>query len=177
MKTNFDFQPTLTGTRVVIRPIAHADWSGMFLAGSDPDIWALHPVRDRYLEPGFREFFDGAVASGSAFTFADRATGAIFGSSRYHGFDPAASEIEIGWTFLTREYWGGSYNLEIKRLMLDHAFNWVETVVFWVGDTNWRSRRAMEKIGGVLRDETELRCYGGETYNHVVYEIRKGQWR
>lgn len=160
-----------------MRPIAPADWDEMFLAGSDPEIWAVHPASDRYLEPGFREFFDTAIDSGSAFAFIDRATRKIIGSSRYYGYDRDASEIEIGWTFLTREYWGGSYNLEIKQLMLDHAFMWVDTVIFWVGETNWRSRRAMEKIGGVLRDEIELRPYGGSTHAHVVYEIRRDQYR
>lgn len=172
----FQFQPTLTGPRVIVRPIAQTDWDEMFLAGSDPGIWAVHPASDRYLEPGFREFFDGAVASGSAFAFVDRRNGRIIGSSRYYGYDPVASELEIGWTFLTRDYWGGSYNLEIKRLMLDHAFGWVDTVVFWVGDTNLRSQRAMEKIGGVLRDGIELRIYGGQTHAHVVYEITKNKY-
>lgn len=169
----FDFQPTLTGQLTVVRPVVPTDWKDMFAGASDPEIWAVHPAHDRYLEPVFREFFDGAVASGSAFTIVDRKSGRIIGSSRYHGYDPAAREIEIGWTFLTREYWGGTYNAEIKRLMLDHAFTWVDTVVFWVGETNWRSRRAMEKVGGRLRDGIELRSYGGKTHPNVVYEICK----
>ena len=96
----------------------------------------------------------------------------MIGSSRYNGFDPVASEIEIGWTFLARDYWGGSYNAEIKQLMLEHAFQYVDTVVFWVGETNLRSRRAMEKIGGVLRDGTYTRGVSGADSN-VIYEVRK----
>ena len=109
-------------------------------------------MRNRYTEPVFRAFFDGALGSRSAFAFVDRESGKIIGSSRYHGYDPQLSEIEIGWTFLARAYWGGSYNAEVKKLMLDHAFTFVDTVVFWVGETNWRSQRAMEKIGGVRRE-------------------------
>jgi RimJ/RimL family protein N-acetyltransferase len=102
----------------------------MFAAAADLEIWALHPVSNRHTESVFRTFFDGAIASGSAFSFVDRQRGKIIGSSRYYAYDPAANEIEIGWTFLARAYWGGSHNLEIKRLMLAHAFRFVDTVVF-----------------------------------------------
>ena len=170
---NFELQPTLTGDRVLIRPIEASDWNAMFAAASDPAIWAQHPASDRYTESAFREYFDGALASGSAFAFVDVASGAVIGSSRYYGLDTESSEIEIGWTFLARACWGGSYNLEIKRLMLDHAFRFVDTVVFWVGADNIRSRCAMEKIGGVLRDGIFTRDISGDD-PYVVYEIRKG---
>ena len=94
-----------------------------------------------------------AIASGSAFTFVDSETGRIIGSSRFNGLDEELGEVEIGWTFLDHDFWGGSYNAEIKKLMLDHAFKFVDTVVFWVGDRNIVSMRAMEKIGGVKRDQ------------------------
>jgi RimJ/RimL family protein N-acetyltransferase len=168
-----DLQPTLQGPRVIVRPVAPADWHEMFAAAADPEIWALHPVSDRYTENVFRAFFDSAIASGSAFSFVDRAQGTIIGSSRYYGHDPVAGEIEIGWTFLARPYWGGSYNLEIKRLMLAHAFSFVDTVVFWVGQTNWRSQRAMEKIGGVRRPELKTRLLDGKNRAHVVFKISK----
>ncbi|MDA1074147.1 MAG: GNAT family N-acetyltransferase [Proteobacteria bacterium] len=172
MKAEPDLQPTLNGQRVIVRPIHADDWAAMFSAASDPEIWVLHPVKDRYTEPVFRLFFDGAVACGSAFAFVDRATGKIIGSSRYYGHEAEASEIEIGWTFLACDYWGGSYNQEVKQLMLDHAFTFVDTVVFSVGETNFRSRRAMEKIGGVLREGVHLREATGDV-PHVVFEIKR----
>jgi RimJ/RimL family protein N-acetyltransferase len=91
-----DLQPTLIGPRVLIRPVVAQDWDEMVAAASDPEVWAVHPVRDRYKAEVFREFFDGALACGSAFAFVDRDSGAIIGSSRYHGHDPAARQIEIG---------------------------------------------------------------------------------
>jgi RimJ/RimL family protein N-acetyltransferase len=166
------FQPTLIGENVIVRPIDESDWEGMFAAASDPEIWAVHPESDRYQEPVFRKYFEGALASGSAFAFVDKDSGEIIGSSRFYGHDEAAREIEVGWTFLARAYWGGAYNAEIKRLLLDHAFTFVDTVVFWVGETNIRSRRAMEKIGGVLRDGVHYRDIAGED-PYVVYEIRR----
>ena len=111
--TAFDLQPTLEGEHVTIRPVVPADWASMFAAASDPGIWEQHPASDRYTEQVFRQYFEDAIACGSAFAFVDREGGKVIGSSRFHGLDPAAREIEIGWTFLAREYWGGSYNLEI----------------------------------------------------------------
>jgi RimJ/RimL family protein N-acetyltransferase len=165
-----DLQPTLTGKKILIRPLRETDWPELFAAASDPKIWEVHPAPHRYQEKVFRDFFDGAMRSGSAFAFVERDSGAVVGSSRYHGFKPESGEIEIGWTFLVRRLWGGGVNREIKRLMLAHAFTFVDTVVFFVGETNWRSRRAMEKIGGVPRPQMESRPPMGP---HVIYEITK----
>lgn len=129
-------------------------------------------MSDRYKEPVFRQYFDEALASGSAFAFVENETNNIIGSCRFYGYEADKSEIEIGWTFLGCEYWGGIYNREIKRLLLDHAFHFVQTVVFWVGEENIRSRRAMEKIGGVLREGRHSRELSGDD-PYVIYEIRK----
>jgi len=170
-----DFQPTLEGPRLTLRPLRADDWAEMYAVASDPELWAVHPERLRYEEPIFRLFFDGALESASALTIINKSNGRIIGSSRYLCYEPQLSEIEIGWTFLARPYWGGDYNREIKQLMLDHAFTFVDTVIFWVGEENYRSRRAMEKIGGVLRDEIRMRNYSWGPCPHVIYEIRKGQ--
>lgn len=168
-----DWQPMLIGPTVILRPMAADDWKEMFVAASDPLIWALHPARDRHREPVFRRFFEEGLASASAFAIVERATGAIIGSSRYQGFDSERREVEIGWTFLVRRHWGGETNREVKRLMLDHAFRWADCVIFRVGETNWRSRGAMEKIGGRLRDGLIQIEVDGVPQPYVVYEIRR----
>lgn len=170
MNDAVNLQPTLVGERVIVRPVESTDWEGMFAAAADPKIWEVHPESDRYKEDVFRKYFDAALANGSAFSFVDKQSNTVIGSCRFYGYDPAASEIEIGWTFLSRDYWGGSYNAEIKQLLLQHAFTFVDTVVFWVGETNMRSRRAMEKIGGVLRPGVHYREVAGDA-PYVVYEI------
>jgi RimJ/RimL family protein N-acetyltransferase len=172
MNSDINLQPTLEGPRVIVRPITATDWDDMFAAAADPKIWEVHPDSNRYTEPVFRQYFDGAIESGSAFAFIDRESGRIIGSSRYYGFDPVTREIEIGWTFLSRDYWGGSYNAEIKQLLTDHAFTFVDTVLFWVDESNSRSRRAMEKIGGVLRDGVHTRVEAGDS-PYVIFELRK----
>ena len=175
--TSPNLQPTLEGPRLTVRPIHKDDWEGLFAAANDPLVWEQHPATDRYQEAPFREFFDGAISSETAFTFVDRETGKLIGSSRYNGHDTELGEIEIGWTFLGRDYWGGSYNKEVKKLMLEHAYTFVDNVVFWVGDTNWRSQKAVEKIGGIKRDELFSRFHGDVEFPYVVFDLRKANYK
>ena len=168
-----DRQPTLTGDRVLLRPTTEADRAALYAVASDPLIWQLHPAHDRWQRDVFDAFFDAGLASGGALTIIDRATGAVIGSSRYDGWLPEADEIEIGWTYLARSHWGGVYNAEIKRLMLDHIHRFVSTATFMIGEDSLRSRRAIEKIGGVLRAGHEVRMMAGEPKRHVIYEIRR----
>src|ERR1700730_15977768 len=168
----FDLQPILKSELLELRPLRAEDFHDLYAVASDPLIWEQHPARDRYQEEVFKEFFREALASGGAFVVIDRKTQKIIGSSRYFGFEPGKREIEIGWTFLARSYWGGKYNGEVKRLMLDHAFKFVESVVFLIGPTNVRSQKAVEKIGGVLI-EPRKKTTRGKTVEQVVYEIKK----
>ena len=145
----FDKQPTLIGTLVALRPLQPSDYDALSAVARDPLIWEQHPESTRYQPHVFRAFFDEAIASGGALLATDARTGEVIGSSRFHGYDEARSEVEIGWTVLARTHWGGRYNGEMKRLMLDHAFRYVRRVTFLVGIDNVRSQRAVERIGGV----------------------------
>lgn len=163
----FDLQPTLKGELLELRPLRPDDFDALYAVAADPLIWEQHPASDRYKEDVFREYFRGALDSGGAFLVVDAATGRVIGSTRFHGYDEAKSEIEIGWTFLARSHWGGSSNREMKTLLLGHAFRYVSSVVFLVGPKNLRSQKAMEKIGGV-RDGMRPDGRGGES---VVFRI------
>ncbi|MBO6525345.1 MAG: GNAT family N-acetyltransferase [Balneolaceae bacterium] len=167
---SFDKQPTLAGKLLTLRPVQEEDFDALFKAASDPKIWEQHPAWDRYKEPVFRKFFEEALESGGALLAIDNSTGTVIGSSRYYGFDSDRSEIEIGWSFLAKEYWGGRYNKEMKHLMLEHAFQFVDKVLLLIGPDNIRSRKAAEKIGAVEAG-TRKNAYGMES---LVYEIEKG---
>jgi RimJ/RimL family protein N-acetyltransferase len=166
-----DRQPTLTGALVVLRPTTEQDREALFAIASDRLIWEVHPAHDRWQKPVFDAFFDAGQESGGALTILDKDGGAIIGASRY-GI-PERDEVEIGWTYIARTYWGGAYNREIKRLMLDHLHRFAGVATFMVGENNIRSRKAMEKIGGVLREGRHPRTMAGEEVAHVVYEIRR----
>src|SRR3954454_24462537 len=119
---SFDLQPTLKGKLLHLRPLREQDWDDLFAVASDPLIWEQHPEPDRYTEKVFRGFFRDAMDSGGALIVNDAQHGRVIGSSRFNAYDPEKCEIEIGWTFLARLYWGGEYNREMKQLMLQHAF-------------------------------------------------------
>ena len=151
----------------MLRPLRAEDFDALYAVASDPLIWEQHPARDRYKEEVFREFFREAMESGGAFIVLDSKDGKVIGSSRFHGYNEEKSEIEIGWTFLARSHWGGIYNREMKQLMLQHAFRFVKSVLFLVGPQNFRSQRAMEKIGGV-RAGTRQDAYGRESLIYLI---------
>jgi RimJ/RimL family protein N-acetyltransferase len=171
----FDPQPMLQGERLELRPLRAEDWQALYAVASDSLIWEQHPARDRHEIDVFRVFFDEALASGGALVVIDRANGLVIGSSRFHGYDQAASQVEIGWTFLSRLYWGGVYNAELKRLMLEHAFQFVDDVIFVVGPRNLRSQKALAKIGAEKTGETAAGAGGdSEVFRLAKAAFQKG---
>jgi len=167
-------QPVLTGETLLLRPLTETDREPLYAVASDPLVWQQHPIHDRWQRPVFDPFFDEALASGGALAAVDRSSGTVIGSSRLV-FQPILSgtPLEIGWTVLARARWGTGANHEMKRLMLAHAFGWVDRVVFRIGSDNCRSRIACERIGGVLTDEVEHGKYRGQPVVHVVYAITR----
>ena len=167
VSVTFDLQPVLTGELLSLRPLRGDDFDELCAVASDPLIWEQHPSSDRHKPEVFKDFFREAMESGGALIAHSR-DGRVIGSSRFHGYDAVKSEIEIGWTFLSRSCWGGAYNREMKELMLRHAFWFVDRVIFMVGPQNLRSQKALEKIGG-LRAGRRQDSSGRES---LVYEIR-----
>ena len=164
---SFDLQSILKGELLKLRPLRPEDFHDLYAVASDPLIWEQHPSNDRYREDVFKGFFREALESEGALIAIDAKNGRIIGSSRFHAYNSEKSEIEIGWTFLARSYWGGAYNREMKQLMLRHAFQFVKSVIFIVGTQNFRSQKAVEKIGGVrVGSRTDAR--GRENF---IYQI------
>ena len=144
-----DLQPVLKGELLDLRPLRPEDFDGLYAVARGPLIWEQHPATDRYKREVFLELFSQSLDSGGALVAIEAGNGQIIGASRFHGYNENESEVEIGWTFLARAYWGGRHNREMKRLMLRHAFLFVNNVVFLVGPDNIRSQKAVEKIGGL----------------------------
>jgi RimJ/RimL family protein N-acetyltransferase len=166
-----NLQPTLTGPTLSLRAIRADDFADLYAIARDPELWVLHPARDRWQEPQFRAYFDTWLIRGGGLLIAERASGRVIGASCYSIEGRLPGEVEIGWTFLARDHWGGATNRELKRLMIAHALKSFERVVFRVADTNLRSRSALEKIGAVLTDRTEEIEVGGQQVTHLVYAI------
>jgi RimJ/RimL family protein N-acetyltransferase len=168
---SFNFQPSLADAAVSLRPLCAADFRALYDVASDPAIWAVHPAPNRWQAAPFRSYFEACLASGGALVIEDAATHAVLGLSRYDRERAEPGEIEIGWTFLVRQHWGGPTNLAVKRLMVAHALAHFDRVIFLIGADNGRSRRALEKIGGVLLPRQFAASIDGQIVSHVIYAI------
>ncbi len=172
----FDLQPTLQNDLVRIEPLQKSDFERLFAVAADPLIWAQHPNPNRWQRPDFSKYFEGAVASGGAFLVFDAATEELIGSSRFYDFDAEKSLVLIGYTFLKRSHWGGRHNPALKKLMLGHAFRFVERVHFHVGSENVRSQTAMARLGGQKIGELEVAYFGEPTKRNFIFEIVRANW-
>lgn len=166
----------LANDKVALTPLLESDWDALYPVASDPGIWEQHPNPDRWQEPVFRNYFTGAMESKGAFLIRDAASGEPIGCSRYYDHDPEKKELKIGYTFFARSTWQKGYNRAAKHLMLAHAFTFVDTVIFHVGEQNMRSRTAMEKLGAEQIGIEAVAYYGEAVKNNVVYRIRKESW-
>lgn len=171
----FPLHPLQTNL-VAAAPLAASDFERLLAVAADPMIWEQHPNPDRYKREVFSTYFKGALESGGALLITDAATNAVIGCSRFYDYEPDRREVKIGYTFFARSCWGKGYNAEAKQLMLQHAFQYVDSVIFHVGAQNLRSRRAMEKLGAAFLGEEDVAYYGEATKRNVVYRIRKEDW-
>lgn len=172
---DFDCQPVLSGPTLRLRPLTASDIEGMFSAASDPEIWIGHPARDRYQRPVFESYFVARLATRQALTIFDIDTGQIVGMSSYYTPPDVPDSIAIGYTFLTREKWGGEANRELKQLMLEHAFSAYDTVYLHIAPTNIRSQKAALKIGAVHVYDAELNLSGVAALCRC-YGVSRAQW-
>ncbi|HEX3951189.1 MAG TPA: GNAT family N-acetyltransferase [Steroidobacteraceae bacterium] len=172
----FELQPHLQNDLIKLEPLEAGDFERLYAVASDPLIWEQHPSSDRYQRPVFENFFKGAMESRGAFRVIDNTNRELIGSSRYSDYDEAQRQISIGYTFIARSRWARRYNPALKTLMLDHAFKFVDRVTFKVGINNWRSRKAMEKLGGIYIGEESVSYSGEPSHPNVVFKIDAKDW-
>lgn len=176
--TYFDLQPAnLKNELIELRPLQSNDFENLYEVASDPLIWEQHPIKNRYQRKAFETFFSDAIASGGAFLISDARTGQSIGSTRFYDYDKNKGHVAIGYTFLSRDHWGTLYNRALKVLMLDYAFNFVDTVIFHIGSENIRSQKAILKLGAKKRNEIEEKFLEGQKVIHYIYEITKEEWK
>lgn len=167
----FDFQPKLTGCLLEMRGYEATDWPRLKAAASDPLIWDQHPIHRNWNEEFFAKSVNDSLSRGEGMIAIDRTSGEVAGYSRFTTQFVEEGEVEIGWTFLVRKYWGGKHNLEMKKMMLRHALEFWPIVIFRIGESNFRSQRALEKIGGKRIDRVSVVDFNGEKLNHFCYKI------
>lgn len=173
---NFSIQPVLENENLKLIPLRENDFERLYKVASDPEIWEQHPNKNRYEIEVFRNFFKGALASKGAFLVLDKSTNEIAGSTRFYDFNDDENSIFIGYTFYGTKFWGKGLNSNAKKLMLDYIFQFTEKVIFHVGATNFRSQKAMEKLGAIKTQEIVVAYFGEPDRLNFQYEIKKEDW-
>lgn len=165
-----NLQPILSNEEIVLIPLVNEDFEALYYIASDKLLWEQHPNNDRYKKEVFEDFFKKAIESKGAFTIFEKTTNKIVGSTRFYDLEQESKSVFIGFTFIDRKFWGSSLNGIVKKLMIDYAFQFVDSVKFHVGETNYRSQKAVEKLGalkiGTIQKENS------EIVNWI-YEIKK----
>ncbi len=168
-----NLQPTLENELLRLRPLMESDYEELYQCASDPLIWELHPNKNRYKREVFEVYFQEAIEGKMAFAVIDLKTNKIIGSTRFYDFKPEQKSIAIGYTFLTRNYWGGLYNKSMKGLLTDFAFQYFDEIILHIGANNFRSQKATEKLGAVKIAEELIPFPGDANALNFVYQLKK----
>jgi len=168
-----NLQPILENEQLLLLPLQEADFDALYALAADPKIWEQHPAKDRWKKEVFRIFFEGAMQSKGAFKIIDKATGDVIGNTRYYNYQPETKTIEIGFTFYGTNSWGKNINPQVKKLMLDYIFEFVNRVTFTVGALNIRSQTAIQRLGAKKMDIEKYQSFGGDPLLHYMYAIDK----
>ncbi len=175
--SSIDFQPYLKNSQVIAEPLQQSHFENLYKAASDPLIWEQHPNKNRWQLQAFENYFTGAIESGGALLVRDAQTNEVIGSSRYSDYISEINTVSIGYTFFIRSHWGKGFNHTLKQLMLDHIFQYVDTVRFYIGAGNKRSQISIERFGATKIGEEEIAYYGEPEKLNYVYAITKVEWK
>ncbi len=173
---NFSLQPHLSNDHIRLEPLTPDDFERLYAVASDPDVWAMHPNKNRFRREVFLNFFAGAIESGGAFLVCDQHTKEVLGSTRFYDYNKDDRSIFIGYTFYGTKSWGKNINYQAKKLMLDYIFTFVDKVIFHVGKDNIRSVKAMRKLGAAEIGMEEVAYFGEAVKPNIIFVIKKEDW-
>lgn len=174
----------LQGTNINLVPLEEKHLEELYTAAADKELWALIPT-DCSERDTFYKTYEFAISERTAgnqypFVIIHKETNKIIGSTRLFEIYPADKKLEIGWTWITKDYWGTTINLECKLLLLTYCFETLKTnrVQLKTKDTNFRSRKAIEKIGGIFEGilRKDKIVSDGTTRNAAYYSILDDEW-
>lgn len=175
---------TLEGHGVRLEPLTAAHADGLAAAAGDGALWELWFTSVPRPDDAAAYITDAlaGAAAGTMLPWAVRelSTGGIVGSTRYHDIVPAASRVEIGWTWYGSRWQRSHVNTACKLLLMGHAFDALacEVVGLRTDNFNFASQRAIERLGakkdGVLRHHMARR--DGTVRDTVMYSILRTEW-
>ncbi len=185
MTTEMVISPlVLEGVHVRLEPLAKAHLAGLAQVGLEEELWRWIPTPVRtqeemaaYIETALAEQERGVSLP---FAIVDKATGRAIGSTRYGNIDRTHRRVEIGWTWVAREWQRTAMNTEAKYLLLKHAFEMLGCirVELKTDSLNERSRAAILRIGareeGIFRNH--MITSTGRIRHTVYFSIIDSEW-
>ena len=165
-----DFKIPLENDIVSLIQTEKKHFEELYTVGSNPVIWEQHQNQDRWELNNFRKYIDdGLNNKEGCFTIIDKKINKIIGTTRYYFFNQEDLSIKIGYTFISQNYWGTKMNYQIKKLMLDYIFQFLDKVYFDIWKTNYRSQKSIEKLGG--------KKLSLDKNNKYLYLLEKKVWK
>jgi RimJ/RimL family protein N-acetyltransferase len=175
---------TLENDDALLRPITEHDRDGLHAIAMDPDIWRYFVSRVD-TDADFDAFFDATLddhRSGrrAVYHITDKRHGKPAGSMSFGNMAERDGRLEIGWSWLGRDFRGTGLNRWAKYLLLEHAFERLgaERVEFKTDQLNEQARRGLRNIGAV--EEGTLRSFnpmpGGRRRDAVFYSVLRAEW-
>ncbi len=144
---------TLQGQYVRLEPLKMEHFDALWSVGQDSELWKWTPYQINTPEK-MRTYIQAALDGqelGTALPFVtiEQATDRVVGSTRFGNIDAPNHHVEIGWTWIDRQWQRTPVNTEAKFLMLQYAFEvWQCIRVELKTDVlNTRSRAAILRLG------------------------------
>ncbi len=178
------FEQSIQGDYIDLERLTSDHMTGLASIAMDTRIWQNLPYN--IVDKGSFDNFSKELLLKNlndqqvTYVIRDKANIKICGSTGVINIDAVNHQLEIGPTWLSPIVWGTKINIESKYLLLRHCFEkWnIMRVEFKTRETNIRSQKAIEKIGGVK--EGLLRCHrkndDGTFRNTIVYSIIQPDW-
>lgn len=174
----------LENAAVALRAVRESDRAAVRAVAMDPDIWRYFVSRVD-TEEDFERFFstmltDLAAGRRVPYVVLDRSRGRIAGSMSLGNLAQADGRLEIGWSWLGRDFRGRGINRPAKHLLLGFAFETLgaERVEFKTDVLNEPARAGLRGIGAV--EEGVLRSFNpmpdGRRRDAVFYSVLRAEW-
>ncbi len=176
---------TLETTKVILRPLDKDDFEPFLqLAQQDDDMWKYFTFHlgDR---AQLTRWFDMAFADRSAntrrpFTIIEKESGNIAGSSSMGNISFPDLRLEIGWSWLGRNYRSTGINKHAKWAMMKYAFEELnfERVEFKTDVLNERARQGLRNVGGVEEGilRSHMTMWNDRRRTSIYYSVLKNEW-
>src|ERR687896_888358 len=171
---------TLTGAHVVLEPVAERHHADLLAAAQDDLVWAWLPYPRPQTEADVAAMLTAERAIAFPFAQVEAASGRAVGVTTYRDVDERHRTLEIGGTWLGRQWWRTALNTEAKLLFIGHAFEALgaNRVALKTDIRNERSQAAIARLGavreGVLRHQYVRR--DGSLRDTVMYSVLPEEW-